>query len=183
MLQPLAHVGTYPIIPWIGVGLLNCLPMIFTLVALPVLDWILGEEDAQELGAPSSPWMYNIIFYVFAALHLTSLLSTVYVASLPGTSVLHLLLLCLNQGMVGGYAINAAHELTHHNSKADQFLGEALLTSCCYKHWHISHRAHHAHVRLHLLRCHRTCAATFLSHKPSLTTVHHPSAAQHRLMR
>eukprot|EP00892_Ulva_mutabilis_P010310 jgi/Ulvmu1/7651/UM038_0080.1 len=146
MLQPLVRLGSEPIVSIVIMGLMSCLPIIFCFVALPLLDWILGEEDAQELGIPRSPWTYNAIFYVFAALHCTALLSTMYVASLPGTSALHVLLLCLNQGVAGAHAINTAHELTHRSNKADRLLGEALLTSCCYKHWLHSHRAHHAHV-------------------------------------
>lgn len=146
MLQPLAVVGSIPLVMSIYMGMLKCLPMLFTFAALPLLDWILGEEDAQELGTPSSPWPYDVTFYGFAALHMASVLTTVYIASLPGTSALQILLLCLNQGVTGGYAINTAHELTHHSNKAHKALGEALLTSCCYKHWPHSHRAHHAQV-------------------------------------
>lgn len=146
IIQPLAHFGTFPLVLSIYMGMLKCLPMLFTFAVLPLLDWMLGEEDAQELGTPSSPWTYDITFYGFAALHMASLVNTIYIASLPGTSALQLLLLCLNQGVTGGYAINIAHELTHHSNRAHKFLGEALLTSCCYQHWPHSHRAHHSQV-------------------------------------
>lgn len=147
MLQPLAHIASFPIFGFVFIGVLKCLPILFSFAALPLLDWILGEEDAQELGVPSTQWTYGTIFYVFVALHITALLSTIYVSSLPGTTALQLLLLCLNQGVAGGYAINTAHELTHHSNRTHKFLGEALLTSCCYKHWPYSHRAHHSQVR------------------------------------
>lgn len=119
----------------------------FGFLAIPLLDWMLGEEEAQELQAPSTPWTYGIIFYVFVGLHMASLLNTIYHCSLPGTSALQMLLLCLNQGLAGGCATNVAHELTHHSNKVDKFLGEVLLTTCCYRHWPYSHRAHHVQVR------------------------------------
>lgn len=165
VLQPLAGVAAFPIVMSIYMAMLKSLPMLFTFAVLPLLDWMLGEEDAQELGTPSSPWTYDIIFHVFAILHMASLLNTIWVASLPGTSALMVLLLCLNQGVAGGYAINLAHELTHHSNRVHKFLGEALLTSCCYQHWPYSHRAHHAQVRS------SSCHVVHLSSPPGCTSM------------
>lgn len=119
---------------------------------MPILDYLLGEEEAQALDGPSTPWQmvsYKSVCIVFAALQITALASAAFVASSAITTWPIVLVLALNCAISGGYAFTVGHELIHSRSKLDKFVGQVLLTLNCYKHWGHSHKAHHAQVATH----------------------------------
>jgi hypothetical protein len=151
-LGPILQLGAAPPVSQVGTVAMHMLTVLFAFVLVPVLDYLLGEEEAQALERPTTTWqaaLYKSVCYVFAALHVTALASAALVASQPTTSWLVLCLLALNCATGGGYAFTVAHELIHSRSKLDRFLGQVLLTTNCYKHWGHSHMAHHAQVGTH----------------------------------
>jgi fatty acid desaturase len=125
------------------------LPVMFTFVLMPILDYLLGEEAAQALDDPTTPWQrisYRSVCIVFAAFQMIALASAAFVASRASTSWPMILVLALNCAVSGAYAFTVGHELIHSRSKLDKFAGQVLLTLNCYKHWGHSHMAHHAQV-------------------------------------
>lgn len=128
------------------------LPVLFTFLVVPILDYLLGEEEAQAMDDPSSSWQkisYSSVCIVFAALHITALASAAFVASRVTTPWPLVPVLALNCAVSGGYAFTVGHELIHSKSKLDRFAGQVILTLNCYKHWGHSHMAHHAQVATH----------------------------------
>jgi fatty acid desaturase len=122
---------------------------IYSFIALPLLDAILGEEEEPALKVAPSIWykpMYYGFCHVFALLQLAAIVGGAYVVTQPGSSPLLLLLVILNLGCVGGFAFAVAHELVHSKRQIHRACGDLILTLLCYKHWSLSHMAHHAQV-------------------------------------
>lgn len=148
-LASIIQLGTTVTFQRVASATLYTLPVLFSFVLMPILDYLLGEEQAQAMDDPVTPWQmisYRSVCIVFAALQITAIGSAAFVASMPSTSWLIVLVLALNCAVCGGYAFTVGHELIHSTSKLDRFVGQVLLTINCYKHWGHSHMAHHAHV-------------------------------------
>lgn len=151
-LASIIQLGTSATFQRVAAATIYTLPVLFTFVLMPILDYLLGEEAAQAMDDPASPWQkisYKSVCIVFAALQMTAVASAVFVASRTATTWLMLVILALNCAISGGYAFTVAHELIHSRSKLDKFAGNILLTLNCYKHWGHSHMAHHAQVATH----------------------------------
>jgi alkane 1-monooxygenase len=155
-LDPVLQAASASGLAQVGIAIIHCLPVVFAFVLVPILDYILGEEDAQALQTDSKWTLFlcKIICYGFVLIHLVAVVTAAHTASLAAGNVPMLALICLNSAVSGGYGITVAHELIHGRDKLDRFLGQVLLSTLFYKHWGHSHMAHHAQV---CVREHRIC--------------------------
>ena len=141
-LASIIQLGTTVTFQRVASATLYTLPILFTFVLMPILDYLLGEEQAQAMDDPSTPWQmvsYRSVCIVFAALQITAIASAAFVASKSATSWPIVLVLALNCAVCGGYAFTVGHELIHSKSKLDRFVGQVLLTLNCYKHLSLIH--------------------------------------------
>ena len=148
MLAPVVQAFNYPWLAPVLTAALRVLPVIYAFVAVPLLDYVLGEEE--ELGEPldSGAWykpLYRGVCHGFVLLHIGLLLCAAHVVTTVGSLPLFPIM-CLNMSICGGFAFAVAHELVHSRHRFDRFCSEVLLTLVCYKQWGLSHMAHHAQV-------------------------------------
>jgi alkane 1-monooxygenase len=144
MLAPLVPLGW-----WLAGGWVFILP-VFVWVALPLMDWALGQDprnpDPAELSALESDRFYRFALYINIPIVIGLVVWVASVAHLA--SPLEFVGLALATGLVtGGVGIVVAHELGHRHGKVDRFLAHVLLAWVAYMHFFIEHnKGHHARV-------------------------------------
>jgi alkane 1-monooxygenase len=126
-------------------------PLILAYVLLPLLDWLLGEDPSNppEAAVPAleADRYYRYVtwavvpllwvWFTFGAWYATT-------ADLPWHGWLAL---ALATGLVGGFCINAGHELGHKKTRIEQVLAQLVLAPTAYGHFVIEHnRGHHRDV-------------------------------------
>lgn len=127
--------------------LLSCLPILYTFLAMPIIDIALGEEEEAGLPLDSDAWykpLYRIVCHGFLLLHAAVLFTAAH--TIAHMSVPVAIVTCINLSILGGFGFCVAHELVHSSRKFDRFCAQVLLTMLCYKQWALSHMAHHAQV-------------------------------------
>ncbi|MFC8046382.1 alkane 1-monooxygenase [Nocardia sp. NPDC057353] len=132
-----------PVFWWIG-------PFI-VLVAIPVLDWVVGEdgsnprdEDYERLSADR---FYRWCTYLFLPIQLIGLLIACAMWAGTELSVVDKVGLATTLGLVSGIGINAAHELGHRVEHLERWLAKIALAQSGYGHFFVEHnRGHHARV-------------------------------------
>lgn len=121
---------------------------------VPVLDHLVGP-DLDNPPDSALTWLENDRFYRWATyLYLPhQYLSVVFACWLWAgggwltMTFIDKLGLMATVGVVGGIAINAAHELGHKRELAEQRLSKVALAQTCYGHFFVEHnRGHHARV-------------------------------------
>ncbi|UGT63664.1 alkane 1-monooxygenase [Nocardia asteroides] len=128
---------------WIG-------PFI-VLVAIPVLDWLVGEdgsnprdEDYERLSADR---YYRWCTYLFLPIQMVGLLIACWMWAGSELSVLDKFGLATTLGLVSGIGINAAHELGHRVEHLERWLAKIALAQSGYGHFFVEHnRGHHVRV-------------------------------------
>jgi alkane 1-monooxygenase len=124
------------------------LPFAFNFIVLPILDQLIGED---ECNPPEEVVMqldrdryYRYLTYVTVPLHYVALFAGAAYAGTQSLSWWAFLLLALHTGMVGGLAINTAHELGHKNTRLEKWLAKLALAVPAYGHFLVEHnRGHH----------------------------------------
>ena len=117
-------------------------------IVLPLLDMIIGKD---ENNPPEAVVMQlnrdhydRYLTYAAACTHLVAFLVPAIYASTQGLSWWAFLLLAVQAGVVGGLAINTAHELGHKNSRFEKWLARMTLGIAAYGHFTGEHnRGHH----------------------------------------
>jgi hypothetical protein len=136
--------------PWLApavTSLLSCLPILYTFLAMPILDAALGEEEEAGLPVNTDAWykpLYRLVCHGFLALHAAVLVTAAQ--GIAHMSVPMAILTTVNLSILGGFGFCVSHELVHSSHKVDRFLAQVLLTMLCYKQWALSHMCHHAAV-------------------------------------
>ena len=128
---------------WLG-------PMI-VLVAIPLLDWLIGEdgnnprdEDYERL---SRDRYYRWCTYLFLPIQLAGLVIAAYMWAGDELGVVDKLGLAATLGLVSGIGINAAHELGHRVERLERWLAKLALAQSGYGHFYVEHnKGHHARV-------------------------------------
>lgn len=128
---------------WIG-------PVI-VLIAIPVLDWIVGEDGNnprdEDYEALSADRYYRWCTYLFLPVQFLALAIACYLWAGTELSFLDKLGLATTVGFVSGIGINAAHELGHRVERAEKLLSKVALAQSGYGHFFVEHnRGHHARV-------------------------------------
>nr|WP_278263349.1 alkane 1-monooxygenase [Nocardia sp. AG03] len=128
---------------WIG-------PVI-VLIAIPVLDWIVGEDGNnprdEDYEALSADRYYRWCTYLFLPIQLIGLGIACAMWAGDDLDVVDKLGLAATVGFVSGIGINAAHELGHRVERAERLLSKIALAQSAYGHFFVEHnRGHHARV-------------------------------------
>ena len=134
-----------------GVGLLWFFGPLFVFGVIPILDHLIGDDDANP---PDSvvQWLeqdryYRWCTYLFLPLQFASLVIACWLWSQGGLSTVESLGLALTVGCVSGIAINTAHELGHKRASTERWLSKIALSQSGYGHFFIEHnRGHHVRV-------------------------------------
>lgn len=120
-----------------------------TLVVLPMLDAIVGQEQSfQPKGMPQGKEphssAYRHVLYIYACTHIL-----VLALGILGASRLEFLPMVggiLSLGVMGGLGYTAVHELVHGRAKMEHTLASVMLSFMWAMHWRRSHLLHHKHV-------------------------------------
>ena len=127
------------------------LPVVFFYAAVPLLDYVLGEDRSNppESAVPAldADVYYRWITYLLAPVLWLSFIFSAWFAthmSLPLHGWAALVLIC---GSVGGFCINLGHELGHKNTRLERTLAKIVLAPSGYGHFYVEHnRGHHRDV-------------------------------------
>ena len=124
------------------------LPFFINFVVLPILDHIIGEDECnppeEVVLQLDRDRYYRYLTYLTVPLHYVAIFASIVYAGTQPLSWWAVLLLVLHAGLVGGLAINTAHELGHKTSRIEKLLGKLALAVPAYGHFLIEHnRGHH----------------------------------------
>jgi len=149
----------YPLQPFIGIWLHSVtgaqawllLPLFLGYVAIPVADWIFGEDrnnpPEEVVLQLDRDRFYRVLTYIVVPLHFVSLIGSAWWAGTQQLSWWALLGLAVVAGMTSGLGINTGHELGHKKSKLERTLAKIVLAVPVYGHFWIEHnRGHHRDV-------------------------------------
>lgn len=126
-------------------------PLGLVYIVLPVLDFALGEDRSNPPEA-AVPALESDRYYRWITWALVPLLWAWFVFGAWYASTHELpwhgwLALALSTGVVGGFCINAGHELGHKKTRIEQMLAQFVLAPTAYGHFVIEHnRGHHRDV-------------------------------------
>jgi alkane 1-monooxygenase len=147
-LAPFMAWGSVALTGFAGLWLLGPL-LIF--VAFPILDIAVGV-DASNPPDSVLKWLeqdryYRWCTYVFIPIQYAGLILACWLWSNGDLTTLDSLGLAFTVGVVGGIAINTAHELGHKRASSERWLSRVALAQTGYGHFFIEHnRGHHVRV-------------------------------------
>jgi alkane 1-monooxygenase len=147
-LAPFMAWGSVALTGFAGFWLLGPL-LVF--VAFPILDIAVGL-DATNPPDSVLKWLeqdryYRWCTYIFIPIQYAGLVLACWLWSSGDLSVLSSLGLAFTVGVVGGIAINTAHELGHKRASSERWLSRVALAQTGYGHFFIEHnRGHHVRV-------------------------------------
>lgn len=125
---------------------------LFILIAVPLLDAVLGTDTANPPDS-AEPQLEADLYYrwctfLFLPLQYASLVAAcAVVAQHPDLAWSDWLGFALTVGAVGGIAINTAHELGHKKPRIEKLLAKIALAQTAYGHFYVEHnRGHHSRV-------------------------------------
>jgi alkane 1-monooxygenase len=143
-LLPIAAIG---LAEATGIRALLALPLAVIYLVIPVLDAVIGtdtrnppEEAVPELER--DPY-YRLLTFLVVPLHFVVLAAGMAYVVLGTHSLLEALLVTISLGMVGGLAINVAHELGHKRTVLEKRLAQLALAVTGYGHFRIEHNVGH----------------------------------------
>ena len=145
-----------PFIAWVSVELTGFdffwwFGPLLVFVAFPLLDIVVGM-DASNPPDSVLKWLeqdryYRWCTYLFIPVQLGGLVFACWLWSSGDLSVFESLGLAVTMGVVGGIAINTAHELGHKRASMERWLSKVALAQTAYGHFFIEHnRGHHVRV-------------------------------------
>jgi len=148
-----------PLIPFLawglaatsGLGAFYWFGPVLVFAVIPALDQLIGK-DAANPPESAIKWLeedryYRWCTYAFLPLQLASLVFACALWSNGALSAIESLGLAVSVAMVGGIAINTAHELGHKRKSYERWLSKIALAQTGYGHFFIEHnRGHHVRV-------------------------------------
>ncbi len=130
-------------------GLWLLLPILFLLVAMPLLDMLTGWQDNKHFeGSDFSPFEISLlhwntrlyVLFYMGAVTWFAIFINCFTAVEIGSMVM-----C--SSLLGGIGFAAAHELLHGKTMTDQVLQRIVTTFLFYPHYKLIHiRSHHVHA-------------------------------------
>ena len=124
---------------------------VFLFVVLPVLDSLIGTDGLNPPDDAVS-WLeadryYRWCTYAFLPLQYAALVWSCWAWSSWDLGLAGDVGLALTTGIVGGVAINTAHELGHKKDELERWLSRVALAQTGYGHFYLEHnRGHHVRV-------------------------------------
>jgi alkane 1-monooxygenase len=118
---------------------------------IPALDQLIGKDSENPPDSAikylEQDKYYRWCTYLFLPLQFASLVFACYLWAGGGLSFFESLGLAISVAMVGGIAINTAHELGHKRKSYERWLSKIALAQTGYGHFFIEHnRGHHVRV-------------------------------------
>ncbi|WP_253900670.1 alkane 1-monooxygenase [Mycobacterium asiaticum] len=122
--------------------------------AIPVLDHLIRPDSSSPpdtvLARLENDRYYRWITYLYLPNQYGSVLLACWLWSGGGwvaMTFVDKLGLMLTVGLIGGLAINAAHDLGHTREQTERHLSKIALAQTCYGHFYVEHnRGHHVRV-------------------------------------
>ena len=151
IIVPLAPFIAYAFVSVSGWGGFYFFGPLLVFVAFPILDVLVGMDSSNP---PDSilKWLeqdryYRWCTYVFIPVQYAGLVLACWLWSSGDLSVAESIGLALTMAVVGGIAINTAHELGHKRENSERWLSRVALAQTGYGHFFIEHnRGHHVRV-------------------------------------
>ena len=126
---------------------------LLTFGLVPLLDHIIGPEAEKapgDLRSLEDDPFYRIATHLFLPAQYLSLIFACWLWAGGGWLVMGFIDkigLMVTVGIIGGVAINAAHELGHKTSRTERRASKVALAQTCYGHFYVEHnRGHHKRV-------------------------------------
>ncbi len=151
LVVPLLPFIGYAMVELTGSGLLWWVGPLVVFGLIPLLDQVVGK-DAENPPDSAIKWLeqdryYRWCTYVFIPLQYAGLVFACAQWANGGLAFFEELGLAMSVAMVGGIAINTAHELGHKTKKYEKWLAKVSLAQTGYGHFFIEHnRGHHVRV-------------------------------------
>lgn len=148
---PLLPFVTWGLVAATGWNALWWMGPLWIFALMPVLDTVRGLDrtNPPEWATPGleADRHYRIMLYAFMPLQLASFVWACWYISTHSLSAWSLVGLSLTIGLVGGIAINTAHELGHKRARLERRLSKLALAQSGYGHFYVEHnRGHHVMV-------------------------------------
>jgi alkane 1-monooxygenase len=145
-----------PFIAWgidslTGFGAIYFIGPVLVFIAFPILDIVVGLDSTNPpdsvLKYLEQDRYYRWCTYLFIPIQYAGLVLACYLWSSGDLSIVENIGLALTMGVVGGIAINTAHELGHKRASSEKWLSRVALAQTGYGHFFIEHnRGHHVRV-------------------------------------
>ena len=149
----------FPLIPFIGMGLMAWsgmqwtlwVPLVFLYAFIPLLDHLFPndtsnppEQVVPQLEADS---YYRVLNHLTVPLHFVTLICGAWFVAIHDLGWFGLLGHSLMVGAISGFGINTGHELGHKKDAMDRLAARMVLAVPFYGHFSMEHNAgHHAEV-------------------------------------
>ena len=149
--MPLAPFIAWATVELTGFGGFWLFGPLLVFVVFPLLDIVVGM-DASNPPDSVLKWLeqdryYRWCTYLFIPVQYAGLVFACWLWSSGDLSVFESLGLAVTMGVVGGIAINTAHELGHKRASSERWLSRVALAQTGYGHFFIEHnRGHHVRV-------------------------------------
>ena len=151
LVVPLLPFISYGLVDLTGLGVMWWAGPFVVFVMIPLLDLAIGKDSSNPpdsiLRALEEDRYYRWCTYLFIPLQYAGLVFACTRWASGNLSLLEDLGLAVTVAMVGGIAINTAHELGHKRPKHEKWLAKLALAQSGYGHFFIEHnRGHHVRV-------------------------------------
>jgi len=148
---PLQVVVAWGLVQATGSGLFWWWGAFFVFVLMPVLDQAVGLDSTnppEELvAALEEDRYYRWATYLFLPLQYAAFLWGCWLLASGDLSLADKAGLATTIGVLGGIAINTAHELGHKRDEVERWLSKLALAQTGYGHFYVEHnRGHHVRV-------------------------------------
>ena len=148
---PLAPFFAYLYWSLTGIGAFWFIGPVLIFVIFPILDFAIGLDSTNPpdsvLKFLEQDRYYRWCTYVFIPIQYGGLIFACWMWGSGDLNVVESLGLALTMGVVGGIAINTAHELGHKRANSEKWLSRVALAQTGYGHFFIEHnRGHHVKV-------------------------------------
>jgi alkane 1-monooxygenase len=134
-----------------GVGAFWFIGPVLVFVIFPLLDMAIGMDSTNPpdsvLKFLEQDRYYRWCTYLFIPIQFAGLIFACWLWSSGDLNAIESIGLALTMGVVGGIAINTAHELGHKRASSEKWLSRVALAQTGYGHFFIEHnRGHHVKV-------------------------------------
>ncbi|MER6969958.1 fatty acid desaturase [Nocardioides sp. NPDC000445] len=148
-----------PLLPIIGVLLMEAtgsslwfwLTPVMFFVVIPLLDLFSGYDDTnppdEVIEALENDKYYRWVTFLYLPVQYAGFVGALWYLASHDLSTVDRIAIAVSVGIVGGVAINTAHELGHKREGAERWLSKIALAQTFYGHFYIEHnRGHHVRV-------------------------------------
>ncbi|TVQ30055.1 MAG: alkane 1-monooxygenase [Wenzhouxiangella sp.] len=151
VLYPLFPVYAIGLHAWSGNEWLLLTPVLLAYGGVPLLDWLLGEDQSNPpediVPALEADPYYRVLTWLTVPLHVIALVAAAWYAASAELSWAGWLALVYVTGLASGLAVNTAHEMGHKRGWVDQVLSRLALAVPFYGHFTTEHNfGHHSQV-------------------------------------